>query len=50
MRTIIGWALLAGLVMVGGLILATAWIATHPVECDRACKAARARQWSKIAN
>jgi hypothetical protein len=50
MKTIIGWALVAGFVTVGALILATRWIITHPAECDRACRAQREAQWRRMAN
>ena len=50
MKTVIGWVLVTGFLMVGGLILATRWIITHPLQCDAACKAQRDAQWRRVAN
>lgn len=50
MKTILGWVLISGFVMVGALILATRWIITHPPSCDVACKAQRDAQWRRMSN
>ncbi len=49
-KTIIVYALVAGFVTVGTLILVTRWVATRPIHCDAACKAERAKHWQRVAN
>jgi len=48
MRQVIGWVLVAGFLIVGGLIVATRWVLTHPVGCDADCKSQRAKQWARM--
>ena len=44
------YALIAGVVMLLGLYLASRWVEAHPFECDDDCKAERARQWQRVAD
>lgn len=39
------FSVVAAIVMLFGLYLAARWVEVHPMECDDACKARRARQW-----
>ena len=50
MIKMIGWVVLASVLVVGGLILATSWVERHPRPCDADCKALREAQWRKMAN
>jgi hypothetical protein len=44
------WMLVAGIAMVGGLVLATWWLEQHPSACDAACRAARVRHWQQMSH
>lgn len=49
-KTVVCWMLLASFAMIGGMILATRWVITHPPGCDAQCKAQRDAQWRRMAN
>lgn len=44
------YSLVAAVVMLLGLWLASRWVEAHPLECDDDCKAQRAKQWQRVAD